>query len=68
MASDDPAAMASALALYAGDPDRCRRQGASALTAIDSRFRMEVMVNSYTKVYDDLLAAMGAARVDRRHA
>jgi sugar transferase (PEP-CTERM/EpsH1 system associated) len=68
VAPDSPAAMASALALYAGDADRCRRHGAGALAAIERRFRMDVMVSSYSRVYDDLLAAAGAARADRRHA
>jgi sugar transferase (PEP-CTERM/EpsH1 system associated) len=68
VAPDDPAAMAAALGLYARDADRCRRHGAAALRAVERRFRMEVMVNSYTTVYDELLAATGAARADRRHA
>lgn len=65
---DDPERMAAALRVYAGNTELCRRHGQAALAAIERRFRMDVMMNAYLKVYDDTLAQAGAARADRRPA
>jgi sugar transferase (PEP-CTERM/EpsH1 system associated) len=64
----DPERMAAALRAYVENADLCRRQGLAALAAIERRFRMDVMMNAYLEVYDNMLAGAGAARADRRPA
>jgi len=66
--ADDPERMASALRAYVENADLCRRQGLAALATIERSFRMDVMMNAYLEVYDNMLTDAGAARADRRPA
>lgn len=68
VAPDDPEAMATALRVYAENPELCQRQGTAALRTIERKFRMDVMMNAYLSVYDNMLAGMGISRADGRLA
>lgn len=54
---DDPESLALALRVYAESAELCRRHGTEARRAIETKFGMEAMVNSYITIYDRLLAS-----------
>jgi hypothetical protein len=48
--------MARAMRAYADSAELCRNHGSEARRTVERRFGMEVMVNAYMAVYDQLLA------------
>ena len=55
----DAEQMARALRTYAENAALCRRHGVEGRRAVDRRFRMQDMVDSYISIYDGLLASRG---------
>ena len=54
---NDVESMARAIRVYAESTELCRRHGSEARRAAEQRFGMDVMVNAYMAVYDQLLAS-----------
>jgi len=52
--SDDPAAMAAALARYADDPGLCASHGAAGRARIGNQYSVTTMVQAYADLYDRL--------------
>jgi sugar transferase (PEP-CTERM/EpsH1 system associated) len=50
----DPAAIAAALARYAGEPLLARAHGDAARTRIEQQYSMQAMLNQYLDLYDGL--------------
>jgi glycosyltransferase involved in cell wall biosynthesis len=54
---NDAASMARAIRAYMDNPDLRRRHGFEARRTVERRFGMDVMVNAYMTVYDNVLAS-----------
>jgi len=54
---NDADSMARAIRTYVESAELCRRQGLEARRTVERRFGMEVMVNAYMAVYDNMLAS-----------
>jgi sugar transferase (PEP-CTERM/EpsH1 system associated) len=52
--AQDPAALAAALAGYAADPERVRREGVAARRRIEQRYSIQAMLSAYLALYDRL--------------
>jgi sugar transferase (PEP-CTERM/EpsH1 system associated) len=57
----DPHALADTLKRYIDDPDLIARQGQAARARAESEFDLDVMVENYLAVYDELLAGSRSA-------
>lgn len=57
VAPDDSAALAAALARYAGEPALARRHGDAARARIEQHYSMRAMLAAYTQLYDELCRA-----------
>jgi glycosyltransferase involved in cell wall biosynthesis len=55
VAPGDEAALAEALARYAGDPELRRTHGAAARTRAVEEFSIEAMMKRYSDLYDEVL-------------
>ena len=59
--SNDPAALARQMAVYADDPQLRRQQGENGCKRVAERFSMARMLSAYGGVYDQLLEQRGIA-------
>jgi sugar transferase (PEP-CTERM/EpsH1 system associated) len=57
--TEDPGAIASAIARYLEDPKLAERHGREARRRAEEQFSVETMVGQYISVYRDLVAARG---------
>lgn len=55
----DPQALANALKRYIDDPDQIIRDGKAARTRAETLFDLDVMVENYLSVYDEILTGRG---------
>jgi sugar transferase (PEP-CTERM/EpsH1 system associated) len=58
----DSDSLASAMSLYARNPELCRMHGSAGRRSVERRFALNGMVNAYMTIYDAMLANAGRGR------